>query len=184
MSAVKSGTISETRVDEAVQRVLHLKRGIAPVPGDIDRAAHCQLAQQIASRALRLERTVPSLQGQTLALFAPKIVQGAIEESSLLTLGAQTLSVFFEGLNPSEQEAALMQEMAQQADRVIFCSYNAWKNTAQADLIRSLLKQKSVIAIVLGDPLDTALFSGADCTLTTFSPTAPSLQAACTLLKP
>jgi hypothetical protein len=62
----------------------------------------------------------------------------------------------------------------------VFCSYNAWKNPSQVALFQTLLETgKPVILFALRDPLDSALFHKAHVNVTTFSPTAPSIQAGC-----
>ncbi len=87
-------------------------------------------------------------------------------------------------MNPSPSDIAAIEENAKSSDAVIFCSYNAWKNGSQALAIQSLLDLgKPMILIVVRDPLDASLYPKADVVITTFSPTAPSIQAACDLLR-
>ncbi len=189
VNAVRDGRISEERLNQALERILDLKNRYALYkPHEKEKsdlpvkvAEHQLLAQKIASHALRIHknRPIPSLEHCHLALFAPAIVQRDIEKSSLFYLGEDTRTLYFKDLNPSEEELQSSEKLAKEADVLIFCSYNAWRNTAQANLIKSLmLYSKPVILICLRDPLDRELFPEVDFTLTTFSPTFHSIQAA------
>jgi beta-N-acetylhexosaminidase len=125
--AVKSGRISEYRLNEAVERVLALKNKSACTV-EIKTFEHALLAKKIASLALKV-----------------------VEQKAL----------------PAS------------ADVHVFCSNNAWKDKAQVDCVEKLLRtQIPVVVIVLRDPLDETLFPEAHLIIKTFSPTAPSLEAA------
>jgi beta-N-acetylhexosaminidase len=185
VEAVKNGRISEERLNEAVQRVLKLKERTFPRLGvDVVKAAGNQaLANTIASLALRVVKKdtacLSSLADKKIAVFAPQVIQEAAQETSLLKLGKESLPLFFD-LNPSEGEIETAQKNARTAEVLLFCSYNAWKNPKQIALIQKLLETgKPLILLALRDPLDAALFPKADIIITTFSPTAPSIQAGC-----
>lgn len=195
VDAVKNGLISEKRLDEAVQRILNLKNKYdLSLREDkkrnlrflVNTPENNLLAKKIASLALTIteNKTISTpLPECKIAVFAPEIVGESIRQTTLLKLGKETSSQFFKGLNPSEEEIKTVSEMAEKADFLIFCSYNAWKSNSQASLIQSLSEGKKPLAIItLRDPLDATLFPRADLILTTFSPTIPSIQAACECL--
>lgn len=189
MEAVKSGRISEERLNQAVQRVLKLKdRTFPSVSIDaVNTPGHQALAKNIASLALRIVKNEPaclnSLSEKKVAVFAPQIISETIQETSLLKLGKETLSLFL-GLNPSEEEITIAKKNALASEVIVFCSYNAWKNPSQAALIQALLEiGKPVILFTVRDPLDSSLFPKVHVSITTFSPTAASIQAACDRLK-
>jgi beta-N-acetylhexosaminidase len=197
LEAVKSGLVSEKRVDEAVQRILNLKNRYplsSPIGNKdilhllVNTVEHRILSQKIASLALKVmgNQTIvlPPLDRSSIAVFAPKIVEESINQTPLLTLGKETLPLFFNELNPSEEEARSMMEIAERVDLSIFCCYSAWKNSAQLTLIHSLSESKKpFIVIVLRDPLDATLISQNALILNTFSPTVPSIRAACDSLR-
>jgi hypothetical protein len=57
----------------------------------------------------------------------------------------------------------VIKEKATKSDAIIFCSYNSWRNDAQAALIHALLELgKPVILFVVRDPIDAALYPKAD----------------------
>lgn len=181
VKAVSVGLISEERLNQAVQRILDLKDRYALSQTQalefFDLATHKKLASKIASLALKkiVNRPIPSIRESKIAFFAPASMKEAIQESSLLTLGKETFPFFFEEKN----DLQVMHHMTAKADLILFCSYNAWKSPEQTACIQSLLKDsKSFVLVVLRDPLDATLFPEADVILITYSPTAPSLQAA------
>lgn len=188
VEAVKKGRISEERLNEAVQRVLKLKERTFPHLGIdvIKTAGNETLANTIASLALRVVKRDPaclaSLSHKKIAVFAPHVTQESIQETSLLKLGKESVPLFLD-LNPSEVEIDVAQKNAKAADVILFCSYNAWKNPSQTALIQKLLETgKPFILLALRDPLDAALFPKAHVSITTFSPTTPSIQAGCNQL--
>jgi beta-N-acetylhexosaminidase len=142
--------------------------------------------QQIAALALQTihNGSIPSIKESRISLFAPELVRKAILQTSFATLGKTITSQFFTTLNPGQDETIFAQNLAKDGDIIIFCSYNAWKNSAQASLI-DLLKntKKPMILISLRDPIDASLFPDIPLIISTFSPTAPSIQAAADLLK-
>lgn len=185
VEAVKAGRILEERVNQAVERVLLLKKSYRSTgDGEVNADAHRAVAKEIAMRALRVTEKDPnsiqSLKQKKIAVFAPQILQKSIAGTSLLSLGKERELSFFNGLNPSAQEIEKMKQMAQMADISLVFSYNAWKNPSQVMLIQSLLDlKKEVIIIVVRDPQDSELFPEADLVFHTYSPTTPSIQSVC-----
>lgn len=173
--AVKEGRVSEARLNQAVAKILHLKKRYAAVD------PHA-LSQKIASLALQVieKESIASLDAKKLLIVAPQVLQSNIGKTSLLHIGQSTEASFFMTLNPSDEETETINSLAEDADVLVFCSYNAWKNQAQAALIQSLLDTgKPVILIVARDPLDASLFPNASLIFSTFSPTASSIEAVC-----
>lgn len=192
VQAVHSGVISESRVDEAVERVLSLKKRYLidqlelfsfPFAGfDLNDS----LADEIAHRSLKIiqHANLPLLNNVTsrVALIAPKIVSNAISQTSFLHFTHELETFYFENVNPDEEEQNAALAIMENADLIIFCSYNAWKNTHQTALINSLSRNKTLILITLRDHLDTLNFPQANLIIHTFSPTLPSIQAASNII--
>jgi len=137
--------------------------------------------QQIAALALQTihNRSIPTINKSRILLIAPELVRNAIQQTSLGSIGKAIDALFFKTLNPTSDETVASQKLAAQADIVVFCSYNAWKNPAQMSLIKLLKTEKNaMVLIALRDPLDASLFPEISLIISTFSPTAPSIQAA------
>jgi beta-N-acetylhexosaminidase len=188
VEAVKSGRVSEERLNQAVEKVIQLKNKylLKPAPAQeitraVKTAEHEALSKKIAALSLKvIKNESVTLSEKKVAVFAPQAIKGAVEQTSLVKTGKETSVFFFEGLNPSELDSAAIKENAKSADVIVFCSYNSWKNAAQASVINSLLEMgKPVILFAVRDPQDATLYPKASVTMTTFSPTAPSIQAGC-----
>lgn len=193
VNAVRRGLIPQARLDQAVERILDLKKRYSlPMAMAMEKKEtadasivnidqHQSLAQKTASLSLRKikNKALPPLGQHKIALFAPDLMKDSIYQTSLTQLGKETYPLFFSSLNPTEEEVQTAYELADQADILIFCSYDAWKHNGQAVLIESLLNhEKPFVLISLRDPFDATLFPQADHILITFSPTPPSIQAA------
>lgn len=194
VNAVKTGLISEERVDQSVQRILNLKNkyNLSLVEDKknlrllVNTEEHNLLAKKIASLALKITGNkiiFTPLAESKIALFAPEVLEDSIRQTSFLKLGKETHSQFFEGLSPSDEEIKKASAVVDKADLLIFFSYNAWKHSSQASLIQFLSRNKKPLVVIsLRDPLDLTLFPQVSLILTTFSPTVPSIQAACEYL--
>jgi beta-N-acetylhexosaminidase len=184
VEAVKSGRVSEERLDQAVEKVIQLKNKYllhAPADWVVKTAEHEALSKKIAALSLKVIKNEPvSLTEKKVAVFAPQAIRDSIEQTSLLKMGKETSAFFFDGLNPSESDIVAIKENGKAADVIVFCSYNSWKHAAQASVINVLLEMgKPVILFAVRDPQDAALYPKASVVMTTFSPTAPSIQAGC-----
>ena len=194
INAIKSGRISEVRINEAVEKILSLKtryivskNNNTPLEEAINTVAHQAIAKEIASRALKITKkegkSICAIHEKKIVVFAPQLLKSNIDETSLLRIGRSTNSCFF-NLNPSSVEIETAKQCAKEADVLFICSYNAWKNPSQTILIQTLINtKKPVVLIVARDPLDALLFTEADLIFRTFSPAAPSIQSVCDQLQ-
>jgi beta-N-acetylhexosaminidase len=185
IDAVKSGRVSEERLNQAVERILKLKKrylNSKPSTCEINSAEHRAIGGKIAALALQTieRRPIAPLSEKKVLVLAPQIIRENIEKTSLLSIGKSTDTYFLSSLNPSSQEADQVKQKAELADVILICSYNAWKNPAQEALIHALsVMDKPLVLLSLRDPLDASLFPKADLIFSTFSPTTPSIQAVC-----
>ena len=189
VDAVKSGRISEEKVTKAAQNILDLKsRRLVSKTKEtelsdaVNTASHRELSQKIASMALKISENGPriSFHEQKIAVFAPKLLSPAIDQTTLLKIGKETKTCFFTGFAPTDGEIEAAIELAKEAGALFVCAYNAWKNPSQEVLIQSLLESGKPVALLnLRDPLDAALFPSAHLIFKTFSPSAASIQAVC-----
>lgn len=197
VNAVKNNQVSQERLDQAVKKILTLKKRFLPTPasgarpdinGLVNTNQHQELAQKIASLSLQVISNNPValslLVQQKVALFAPQLLRETINKTAFHELGEIVECYFFNGLAPSSEEIEALHKNAQTADSIIICSYNSWKYSAQEALIQALLDlEKPTVLVATRDPLDSALFSKASLIINTFSPTVPSLQAVCNKIK-
>ena len=195
VKAVQENRISEERLNQAVDRVLALKKRYIVSKTEqesldqlVNTLAHRQIAQEIASLALKSIKKVQSpisyLRDKKIMVCAPQLLKDNIDQTSLLQMGKTTKSCFFDSLSPSSVDIASAKQNVADADVLLICSYNAWRNPSQVSLIQTLIDTaKPVILISTRDPLDASLFPAAHLVFNTFSPTAPSIQAVCNQLE-
>ena len=171
VNAVQSGRVSETRVNEAVQKILDLKKKAIVLDektrdlcDDVNTEAHRAIAQKIASLALKPMKKFEALafHEKKISLFAPQVLQSTIAQTSCTKIGKTTDSYFFNSLSPSSIEKNEAIRKADAADVLFVCSYNAWRNPSQIDFIQSLIDTgKPVFLFVMRDPLDASLSKSA-----------------------
>lgn len=180
IESVKNHRIPESRINDAVQRILHLKNQIltAKMFRRFTIEPHSLLAKKIAQLALEITVKSPfSLSRKKIVIFAPDLLKEAILASSFL-FNKPTV-YFFHGLNPNHQEILDAKKLTKESQAIIFCSYNACENTYQKKMISILLKKKKPFAlVVLKNPFDAKLFPQADLIITTFGPSLPSIETA------
>lgn len=193
VTAIKSGRVSESRLNDAVEKILQLKQRYLNDQAlgldlDLSQLVGTQEHQEVGKKIARLaiksvappSNRLPLLDSLSVCVFAPQLVHGSIQKTSLLQLGKTTNSCFFTSLNPANEEIEKAIIAAESSEVLVVCSYNAWKNESQIALIQSLLKtKKPLVLIVLRDPLDASLFPDAEFIFNTFSPSALSIQAVC-----
>lgn len=190
VGAVKSGRLSECKINEAVQRVLKLKERYIHSTDHrkkVYTVEHRALAREIASRALtvidRKSDHIFPLRDKNIFVLAPTLLRSTIENTSFCTLGKSTKVCFFNDLESLSIEQEVVKQQATTADLIIVFSYNAWKSPSTIAVIKCLLRrEKPLILLSVRDPLDADLFPSADLVFKSFSPTAPSLQAICDYL--
>lgn len=182
VQAVRSERISEERLNQSVLRILELKnRYKKAIPTTWNIQEHTALVSTIASHAIQnmQNKPLPPIAESKILLVAPQTVEAAVNDCDLLQKAKKSDSLFFSGLNPSEEEKLDALSRAQSSDIIIFCSYNAWKNPAQDDLIQRLLgANKPFVLIALRDSQDAELYTEASQVILTHSPTKPSILAA------
>ena len=193
-SAVRSGEISERRIDESVHRILRLKfqRGLFHDPyvdsdaidGVVGTPAHLARAQQVADRTTTLIKDdadlIPLPKGPRSVLVTGR---GATTTSALAERIAGrgvTASAHETGLNPDQAAIDTAVAKAASSDLVVVATDKAWAeaNKEQRRLVEALLASGTpVVAVGVRDPYDIAYFADAPTYLATYSTTAPALES-------
>ncbi len=197
LEAVYSGRVPEERLNSSVSRILKLKDKyglINEVDNEkditvyVNTPSHKKLAREIACRALRNQEENPqkptNFGEMRVAVFAPELIQYDLNLTTLATIGNETKTMFFEELNPTNDEQMKADNLINWAEAIIVCSYNAWKNNQQALFIQKLTNtNKPVTIIALRDPQDSEYVQNdANFIISTSSPDAYSIQSAVDIL--
>lgn len=194
LAAVRSGELSEHRIDESVLRVLRLKfqRGLVRDPyvdlGAINRvvgtSAHLAQSQRIAGRTTTLIKDdadlIPLPPGPRSVLVTGR---GATTTSTLaerIAARGATASAYETGPDPDQATINTAVSKATSSDLVVVATTNAWTeaNSGQRRLVQALLGSGTpVIAVAVRDPYDIAYFPDAPGFLAIYSSTTPALES-------
>ncbi|MDQ4085671.1 MAG: glycoside hydrolase family 3 protein [Actinomycetota bacterium] len=195
LQAVRSGELTESRIDRSVYRVLRLKWDLGlvqdpyvdveQVPGRVGTDEHYTAAQELTDRTTTLVRN----QGGVLPLN-PDARQSAFVTGwganttetiaeKMRQRGADT-AVLATGTNPSDAQIEAAVAQAQDRDLTVVVSYRAWMDAhaQQRELVRRLVATgKPVVAVAARDPYDIAYFPEVPAYLATYSWTGVSLES-------
>lgn len=191
--AIHSGRISQTRLNESVQRILNIKEkyglfeAIYPGQEEIAQQVNTQeqqeLARAIAQASVKIiqgdRKELPiEIHNKKVAVIAPASIKESILKSTLQNYSCRYCFLHNPTI-PTIEEEKQAQEMTEYADLIIAFTLNAWRSPKQHQLIRSIQKSGQILLVIaIGDPRDTGLFPEAQATTASFSPTSVSLQAA------
>jgi beta-N-acetylhexosaminidase len=180
---VEKGVVSLERVEESVRRILTLKLQYAfwdpPQPQaslqDIGSASHRQIAQEIATASVQIQKDdlnlLPiSLQEKVAVIWS----RGSL--GSVLAENHPQVTQLPISLDPTETEKIHVQKEVTKADKILFASFNALAHPNQLSLIQSL-PQQHLIWVALGSPEDHSGHPEAPCYITTYGEGAVSLKA-------
>jgi beta-N-acetylhexosaminidase len=192
LEAVRSGEISERRIDQSVYRLLRLKErlGLFKQPfvkeHKVDRVVgkrdHLETADQVTERTVTLVKndaeTLPLEAGTGSALVTGWGV------TTTATLGSQvrerglSAEVLETGATPDDTAIANAREAAGRNDLVIVLTNRAWSSPAQQRLVAELVASgKPVIVAAVRDPYDIAHLPSVDTYVATYSYARVSVRA-------
>lgn len=193
LTAVRSGEISESRIDESVYRVLRLKfyRGlfrqpyvdVAKIGSVVGTAEHYAQSRRITERTTTLVKNDAGL--LPLAPASRSVLVTGWDVAATATLAEQftrrgaTTAVYETGEAPSQARIDAAVTQAAAADLIVLTSMNAWKQPQQQKLVKALVATgKPVIVIGVRDPYDIAYFTEAATYLATYSYSKVALETA------
>lgn len=197
VDAVCTGRLKEERIDASVERILQLKQKYQLFDetdhdfksiSSITMKEHLKLACDIANLSVQIVKNGLSshfeIAQKRILLVAPTMLKDSIAQSALMGLGKEVKTAYFSPLNPSVEEQRTMLGSISAADVIVACSYQAWKNPEQVNLLQALSRSgKPVILIATRDPQDLACISEAAFTIATYSPDISSLNSAAFILQ-
>jgi beta-N-acetylhexosaminidase len=187
LKAVRSGEITEQRIDQSVLRILKMKllRGVM-LTAQVDEnkvdqvvGSNTQAAQKIADRTITAVRN--DAQAIPLNATAPLVVGTSdAPTTALATRIKGTKVVTATSPTPAQIQQALA--AAANADKIVVLTNNLSTRPAQLDLLNQLVATgKPVIAAATGNPYDVA-HGNAKTWLATYSTTTVSMEALARIL--
>lgn len=196
LNAVKSGELTESRLDESLRRVLNLKwiNGTVANPFVNPRTVkvkvgtqrHLDRVQQVTDESTTVLRNEIQAANQRLpmAVAGKKILVTGYNAAARQTLagkltarGAST-TIAAVSTNPTAAEQAAAVTAAGQADAVVMLSYNSAVNTGQKTLVTSLQQTgKPLLVVSVGIPYDISQFPTVPVYVATYSTKPVALES-------
>jgi beta-N-acetylhexosaminidase len=198
VDAVRSGRISEQRINESVKRILLLKltRGVitkpfvdpAEVATTVGTPASLATAQQIVDKSVTLVKNdtnvLPLSSDPRSVLVTGWGVSTTQSLASGLAKRGATATVRETGAAPTDAAIADAVAKAQANDVTVVLTQKAWDTKVtdrlgkQQKLVKALLATgKTVIVVAVRDPYDIAYFDAAPTYLATYSYAAVSMES-------
>lgn len=187
LTAVRSGRLSEDRIDQSVRRVLGLKweRGIVAHPtadaaalaGVIGTPEHLAAAQGITDRTTTLvtnDGTLPvDPDGKKILVVGYDAATTGALSTSLTTRGALVTTIV-SGTSPDVTTRGSAVAAAAENDLVVVLTNNMHGSTASAGNVRALVAElgatgTDLVAAALRNPYDVAYVAGVESWLATYS---------------
>lgn len=190
LGAVRSGRLSESRIDQSVYRILAMKHQLglfanpyatpSPVDANVGTAAQFATMADIAQRAVTLVRNNGHLLPLALRPGSRVLVTGPYSDRLADDMSARGFAVqrLSTGLTPSHRSAQLAAQAAARTDLTIVTTSEAWQNSGQQNLVRALLTTGApVVVAVLGSPYDLGGESNASTVLVAYGSQPVSVDA-------
>ncbi|TDU90927.1 beta-N-acetylhexosaminidase [Kribbella voronezhensis] len=198
LDAVKSGRISERRIDESLLRILlmKIKNGVlfqpfvdpAKIATTVGTPASLATAQKIVDKSITLVKnnnsTLPLSKTPRNILVTGWGVSTTQSLANSLTARGATTTVAQTGAAPTDAAIADAVTKAQANDVTVVLTQKAWdtkvtdKLAKQQKLVKDLLATgKTVIVVAVRDPYDIAYFDDAPTYLATYGYAAVSMES-------
>lgn len=192
LSAVKSGEVTQKRLDESVTRVLMLKWrngtvthplvSVEQVPNKVGTAAHLDRVRQVTDRSITLLRnesdTLPMQADGAKVLVTGYDAVSRQTVADQLTARGATTSIAAAATNPTDAQIAAAVTAAAGQDAVVVLTMNAKTSPGQAKLVAALQDSgATVIVTALRNPYDVAEMPQVDSYLASYSTKTVSLES-------
>jgi beta-N-acetylhexosaminidase len=170
LSAVETGEIPESRIEDAVRRILRLKAKYGLLdwqPLDPETAAervnadaHAEMVGAIYLNTVAFSRNdanlLPITPGaKNIALVYPGIYPAIGRECGAID---PSIRLFAYSTNPTGGEIVTVRNFGREVDVVVMFTYNVLENRAQADMVQQVPPEKAVV-VSMQNPYDYELFN-------------------------
>ncbi|MBK9124657.1 MAG: beta-N-acetylhexosaminidase [Chloroflexi bacterium] len=191
--AVRSGRLTEARIDESVRRILDAKaryglldwKPLTPESAElrVDAPSGAALVSEIfdAGTTIAYDQNgvLPLIGDRTVALVYPASRPSIRTECDVLPSDVVRWVGVAE--SPSNSDIARAVDASRRADLTVVFTLNAGSDRSQQALVNALPTDKT-IAVALFSPFDWTAFPGVSAYVTTYSPLPESVPSACGVL--
>ncbi|MEC9490159.1 MAG: beta-N-acetylhexosaminidase [Halanaerobiales bacterium] len=187
IEAVKSGRISEKRIDASVKRILKLKARRINLdqvdkadPAQIDFKAHKKLAEKLAEKSLTLVKNedifpLENIKGKIITVIdfemgRVSLAENEDEKNNLFVnyLNQEIINLDHIQLQNNAVLSVDDQQRIEASDLIIVCTYNATVNRYQTELAEKLAENNNVLILALRNPYDYQLIDKTQAFITTY----------------
>ncbi len=197
IEAVKSGRISEKRIDESVKRIIRLKTkriNLAEInkadPETLDLNKHRQLAEEIAKKSITLVKNkdlfpLKNIKNKKVTLISFELGRASIAEENsgkefiLADYLKRELKELNEiTLNQNSSLTEIQRREIKGSDLVVVATYDAVNNRYQIELAEEIAENNDVFVLALRNPYDFILVDKVQAVMTTYDYSPANQRAA------
>ncbi|EJL31926.1 glycoside hydrolase family 3 protein [Brevibacillus sp. BC25] len=204
VAAIHSGELSDAWVNEAVNRVLQLKKRflswehcLRATGPSFDRVQHADMARSALAQAITLvknEHQLLPLQRSTqpLGVIFPGISNLTLAEDGQAASGDLVAPLrkyreveyhMMSTLNPTEDEGEMVANVMSSMEQIVVFTYNAHIFKGQSLLVNRLVQQgKKVVAVALRNPYDLLVMPEVDAYLAVYDHTYHAIELVADIL--
>jgi beta-N-acetylhexosaminidase len=205
LNAVKSGKISEERIDESVSRIMSLKNtlevdeflnsGFEEIEAVLNNETHKEFAQKISEHSITLvknEQMLPLKSTEKILTVSTNAISttgadDSLSERSIAKVIGKNFENFYNeviDIKPTAGQVEHIKQIAGGYDKVIIFTYNAHLYKEQSELVRKIHEtNKNVIVIAMRNPYDIKAFNYVPCYAAAYEYTPISLNSLIKLLR-
>lgn len=205
LDAVKSGRISEEKIDESVKRILAYKNKLEvdkflnsnfdDCEAVINNGAHRKFAERISENSITLlknEGMLPLKSGEKVLTVSSNAVSltgadDSLSERSISKILSRNFESFHNeviDIKPSDESIKHIVGLCSGFDKVIVFTYNAHIYKEQAELVKKIYGvNKNVIVIAMRNPYDINEFKSVPCYVAVYEYTPNSLNSIVKFMK-
>ncbi len=195
IAAVRDGTISQSRIDESVRRILTVKAqrsvldwtplDVTTAEARINMSAGAELVEEMFRAGVTVafdnSALIPVEAGRALLIYPanrPRIEWTCRERATNASVGWSVLGV---GDHPTQAQIEDAIRAAGQADTIIVFTDNARDSASYTRLVNALPLERT-IAVAVRSPYDGLGFAGVGAYVLTYSPQNAGIETACDVL--
>lgn len=205
LDAVKTGRISEERIDESVIRIISIKNKLEidkflnssfeEIKTILNNETHKEFAQKISEQSITLvknEQMLPLKNTEKILTISTNAISttgadDSLSERSIAKVIGNGFKNFYNeviDIKPTAMQVQHIKEIATSFDKIIVFTYNAHLYSEQAELVSKIYDiNKNLIVISMRNPYDIKAFSYVPCYAAAYEYTPISLNSLIKLLK-
>lgn len=176
LAQVKTGKISQERLNQSLRKILKLKAKYSIIKNlyiadNAKISIKIKSSENLAIAETLFDKGITVLKHGILDKLSKKLVVSAnkqelthykSEDETLLSDLIDDADEIRFSISPTEEQEREILTVIDDYDEIIVISYNACFNKAQAGLIKEIVKVSNVFGLAAGSPYDASIFEGSE----------------------